>query len=169
MPRTLHSINIKKKTFQVLGKWKSPIEKLENPEKNTLHILCDLGTIVIVNFWSDMLKSSVVLFCFNLNLLLFDLLMEETDNLDVHDLWISGTPGNPYLRIWIYQITFKIPRSRKHFPKTYFGNSAFVNAFFELLESRNLGPSNSQKCFLGNLGILEIYFWNFETLDFLDT
>ena len=45
--------------------------------KNHIFVLffCAFGTIFIVSLWKDMLKSSVVLFCFNLNLELFDLLI----------------------------------------------------------------------------------------------
>ena len=38
-----------------------------------------------------MAKSSVVLFCFNLNSQLFDLLMGDTENPDFHDFWILGS------------------------------------------------------------------------------
>ena len=47
----------------------------------------------------DMAKSSVELFCFVLDSELFDLVMGEPENLDVHDFWIFGTCRTPYLGI----------------------------------------------------------------------
>ena len=56
-----------------------------------------------------MLESSVVLFCSSLNLLLSDLLMGDTETLDVHDLWNCGTPGKTLIGGFEYtKITLNI-------------------------------------------------------------
>ena len=68
-----------------------------------------------------MLKISVILFCFNLNLYLFDLLMGETENLEMHDFLIFGTRRNPYLWIRIYQIAFtNLRKVQETFSKAYY-------------------------------------------------
>ena len=54
--------------------------------------------------------------------------MEEPENLDFQDFLILGTPGNLYLRIWIYQITFKNLRSPGSISQQYyFGNLEIWN------------------------------------------
>ena len=70
----------------------------KKPGKTTCLSVChNFGALSMVNTYEkDMLKSSVVLFCLNLDLYFLDLVMGETETLDVHDLGIFRTRTNPY-------------------------------------------------------------------------
>ena len=98
--------------------------------------------------WKGIWKMEVALFCF--------LVHRSNPNLtdwtprfnDFHDFWICGTPGSPYLWIWIYQITQKNLRNPNYFWKYSFWNV----------------PSGTLKSLkFGSLKILEfqmfVFFW----------
>ena len=74
--------------------------------------------------------------------------MGEPEHLDVHDLWIWGTPWEPLI------VDLNIPNSLLHTKKTHIRFKRNVT-----LPNSNFGISFFE---LGNLGILES--WNFETV-----
>ena len=82
-----------------------------------------------------MLKSSVVLLCFNLNLQLFDFIMEETDNSNFHDSSISGPAGTLiYGSEYTKTILTNIRKIGHNFENRILGNWELAN-----LETLKLG------------------------------
>ena len=100
----------------------------------------------------------------------------------LHDFWILGAPGNPYLWIWISKNTLKIQENRKHFRKYCVCwkrwnleiRKLWKYVIYEPWKVWKLkrwlfgtGNWNFESLYLWKCEILKIwYFWNCVTLKF---
>ena len=91
-------------------------------------MLGHVGVIFMVNVYGkDMLKSSVTLFCFNLNLLLSDLFMGEPQNPHFHDFGTLGrVPGSQNQLIASAGTPRYLKQSKKQ-SQIIFENIIFIN------------------------------------------